>query len=727
MATPKKKPAATNKKPAATTSARLTTPVPAAASNSSLPPAPPARKVSVDAKPVFPPLPAPITTTRQIPEEWKTIPIEKLRQLEAFKPFKLYSLNTGCYLVHLQLSGLSYHYDGTIRVEHQGTNTVASGDLYYHKPNVIWPPITTVGGQTTGTFNPSVAALSALNEPNPANGIPVFARAAYRYYLKITTILEWISFDNSFTLGFEMWKFNGANTTPMWTKEGSFTALLTFGAAPASYPSGADYLTGQVKNSSGVVVGDLRMGWVSKYLRRATVEIDRVSVSEAPLDSGLGHTWQSVFDEVGWQMNIVQSDSNVAQPSGTSWSEGEMHAGMLARRDSSDLDKEWRYHILCVRLIDSTPRGVMYDHDATDSNNVAREGIGIASHWTIPNTSEWGKVKNLRFGTAKAPYFRTALHEIGHAMGLYHNTVDMGIMNTTDVIAASAMSPVQFPDNIKWSHAPDDQKRLRHMPDIYVRPGGVPFGSNYSVHPISPNDEHQEAEGLVLQLEPVTDVLPLGAPVRVEMRLTNASDMPLPAPQTLNMKYGCVKGTVIDPTGISRGFSSLVLCVDEVALAWLQPGESVDSALTLLRGGAGALFPIAGTYTVEVTVEWDMGEDHAAVTGQTNVFVTTPQTERHARAAMKVLSTPDTLLSLVLTGDHLTEGNAAIQAALDTPELRPYFAYIEAKRLIKPFGSRKANRKAAAQLLNGDVVMNSAEEAKADRLLQESEDTGRQH
>ena len=244
--------------------------------------------------------------------------------------------------------------------------------------------------------------------------------------------------------------------------------------APAGFPSSSDYLEGDVKNSTGTIVGRLSMGWVSQYLRRATVEIDRVSVSEAPLDNGAGLDWKGVFDKVGWQVAVDVSDANVAEPSGAGWSDAEMHAGMLARRKATNLDGEWRYHVLAVRTIDSTPRGIMYDTGGTDSNNVPREGIGISSHWTIPNASPWGTVKGQRFGTSKAAYFRTAIHEVGHAMGLYHTTGDNGFMNTTDVIAASC--PSTFPACIKWEFHPDNQKQLRHYPDVFVRPGGAQFG-----------------------------------------------------------------------------------------------------------------------------------------------------------------------------------------------------------------------------------------------------------
>jgi predicted Zn-dependent protease len=647
--------------------------------------------------------------------------ITKKTVLETMLP-RFYSLNVGCYLVKFSPIGTNYHYDGTIRVQKEGTNTIASGDLYYHKPLSIWPLSPTLVVNRDKSDPRQDLTLALFGEPSPANGIPIFSRGNYRYYLRITQILESLSLSKTFTLGFERWKFNGASASPMWTNEGLFKADMTFTTAPAGYPSGADYLTGEVKNSAGTIVGNLTMGWVAQYLRKATVEIDRVSNSEAPLDSGAGHNWQNTFDKVGWKIDVVQSSSNVTEVSGDSWSDGEMHAAMLSWRNAVNLDSEWRFHILAVNEIDSTPRGIMYDAYASDSNNVPREGIGIATHWMIPNTSTWGKVKGQRFGAAKAPYFRTALHELGHAMGLYHNTADFGIMNTTDVIAAGAVSPTQFPDNVKWEHAADDQKKLRHMPDIFVRPGGVPFGTSYSLHPLSPNDEQEEATGLELAVTALRDVLPIGAPARFEISLKNISSELLPVPVSISMKSGNVKGKVIDPSGNVRTFTPLVICVDDHPLRYLGPGEQIKDSLTLLRGAEGALFTAPGVYTVEVEASWDMSDGHVGTSGRTTVYITSAENNAHARAAMDVLSTPDTLLSLAITGDHLDEGNKAIQTALDNEVLRPHYAFIEAKRLAQPFGRRKADIKAAATLLKEDTVMSNGEIKKAAKLLKKAND-----
>ena len=51
----------------------------------------------------------------------------------------------------------------------------------------------------------------------------------------------------------------------------------------------------------------------------------------------------------------------------------------------------------------------------------------------------------------------------------------------------------------------------------------------------------------------------------------------------------------------------------------------------------------------------------------------------------------------------------AIQSALDSPVLRPHFAAIEAKRVGRRFGNRKADVKGAAELIDSSTVMSGSE------------------
>ncbi len=146
-----------------------------------------------------------------------------------------------------------------------------------------------------------------MAEPNPANGIPIFRRSQYRYYLRATRILEGFALDNSFTLGFNRHRYDQASSS--WTDEGAFTALMTWTTAPSGFPGGADDLTGEVKDASGTVVGSLTVGWVSRYLRRAVIEIDRANASETAIANGAGLGWKEIFAQIGWDMTVDESDT----------------------------------------------------------------------------------------------------------------------------------------------------------------------------------------------------------------------------------------------------------------------------------------------------------------------------------------------------------------------------------------------------------------------------------
>jgi hypothetical protein len=445
-----------------------------------------------------------------------------------------------------------------------------------------------------------------------------------------------------------------------------------------------------------------------------------VAQSEEPIDNGAGKDWKKVFAEVGWDMTIEHGSANVPEPSGAAWSEAELHAALLAQRTSSDLDKEWRYHLLCVReMDDSGLLGVMYDAFGSDSNNVPREGAAVASHFGFDDEPHWGKVKNKRLGTT-TPYFRTAVHELGHAMGLFHNAIDNGFLNRTVVIAQSAVTPVQFPDNVIWSYATDDQKRLRHMPDQYVRPGGTPFGTSYGTVPISPDDV-AEIPNLELRVTPVLESVPLGAPVRVNLELVNKTSYAIPAPISIGLKSEFVSGTVTDPSGTTRNYAPLIRFVEEQEIKMLAPDASVLDSMTLLRGGQGSLFPAPGIYHIAVQAMWEIAGVPVSVSGAANVMVTPVVNDSHASAALKVLNEPDTLLVLAIGGDHLDKGIQAIQAALEDQTLRPHYAYIEAKRVGRKFKNRKPDLKGAAALISDDTIMSPGELKKAAELVQKAD------
>jgi hypothetical protein len=619
------------------------------------------------------------------------------------------ALRHGCYYVRytpLQASPTrpgAIYYLGTVRVERVGATATISGDLYLR--HVSATPLS-----------------GAAGEPDPADGIPVFPRAGYRYYLRAVDVSDSPGAQESFTLTLELFRFNAAITA--WSNEGTSTVQLSWTTAPPGYPSAADYLTGDVRNSAGSVTGTLSLGWVSPFLRRATLEIDRVPQGVVPTTNGSDHGWPQVFEPLGWELTVIESDGSVDEESGAAWSDAEMHAAMLKYRDArhGGLDGRWHYHLLCVRRIDDTERGIMYDSAAVDVNSTAREGVAIACDWVFDQDEpSWGVLRGTRFGDNPPSYFRTAVHELGHAMGLYHNASDNGFMNTTDVIARRGHSGRPFPQNIRWAFHTDDEKRLRHMPDIWVRPGGIQFGEDYSIAPIAADDLIEEPEGLRLEVRPLETLLPLGAPARVDFALINDSPAPVLVPATLSLRGGAVRGKVIDPAGTVRAFLPLVACVENQPLRRLEPDQRVAHSATITHGPQGALFPGPGLHRIVVELRWDDGGATRGLTGSATVLVAAATTPEQERAAYGILSNPDTMLAIAASAD-VGGGVEAIEQAAADGTLGPHYAWLAAKRTLRARATTgEPYRRALERLAEDDVVMNSAECRRALETLDEVE------
>lgn len=617
----------------------------------------------------------------------------------------------GCYLInYTPAAGSLTTYDGTLRVDAATGRLLASGDLY-GRPVIM----------NDETLEPALGRA-----PDPAAGIPIFPLKSYRYYLRVGRIE--VAAD-TFTLVFDACRFSlepavqlGGSST-LWPKESTLTARLARAVAPAGFPMPQRYFAGDVADETGTIAGRLTMGWVSSSLRRASVEVDRLPVAKFPTDAGAGATWKSLFAEVGWDLTVIPGDENVPDSGGEFWSGADAHKAMDLHAEGTDFNKEWRYYILAVRRIKSVmapqlgERGYMFDKDSDDLDNLPRQGLLIASDWPIPSTREWGRLGGKSLGETVA-YFRTAVHELGHALGLDHNESDNGIMCTTDKIAARSVgSGSVFPDNIQWSFASDDAHRLRHWPDNIVRPGGVGWFPN-NPGPI----QSILSDKLRLEAAPVARQVPLGAPVRIDLRLINTTPVFSKGPLRLSLMAGSVRGSVIDASGTVRMFAPLVVNENPDAFDNIAPGASLDGSLTVLRGPQGALFPAAGAYRVVVEAQWRSDNLELFAVSETRVTVTPAVDAAHAEAARRVLSTPQTLLVLALGGDHVEEGIAAIDAALANQTLHAHFAYIEAKRRATRFADRAPDLAAAAALIDNTTVMSAAEVTNAVEIVLDNAD-----
>ena len=581
-----------------------------------------------------------------------------------------------------------FKYDGTLRVEKLPIGSRASGDLYY-RPLDFGP-----------FFPPGQPPRPRATAPNPMNGIPIFKRKNYTYYLRVTAVIGYyiFSFKQTITLKFEKWRYNQTDPGPEWhffedQMEGSYTAEMSYVPGGASWPEPSSYLEGDVINDqTGAAVERLRMGWVSPYLRHITVEIDTVAGAKPPMTTDDGRGWQDILGHANIKVDVRLSDSNISEgqtQKSDGWDATQLHSRMITSRDSSvDLDREWLFYILVVSKLDPNflMLGLMFDSDTGDDpNKTPREGLAMISQWPIGNNPRWGYPPGTLFQDAKDPFMRTAVHELGHAMGLDHpenyvppnpaEPFDRTLMCTTGSVVQETASGLRFPKNIIWQYSEKNLMRLRHWSDVMVRPGGKPF---HSAPNKLPNDVRDAVEfpGLQLTLKPQHSEVPIGAPVRVKVTLTNLTESPVPVPSDLELDSSNISGAVKDRTiGTSRTFASPTRVVRyHCPKVTLKPKESVSAVITLLHGTRGALFPQAGVAEIQVQAAWSLDEGpHVVVRGYTTVLVTGIESPSHAAAAHCILTTPETQKVLVLGDVGLPKAVEALRLASEDNTLGRHF------------------------------------------------------
>lgn len=624
----------------------------------------------------------------------------------------------GCYLLTFRPAtpGIGTDY-GSLRVEGTADGYLISGDLYH------WDK----GGPRSGGGR-------------RRKGVPVFPLEKYRFYLRGDGRLRSGGGGEQpgVLLQFETFEYDGRQKVIELTSGPQFAAALhpTHAAADSSF-------TGPVTDRQGQKVGTMTLAWVSPRFRQAQVDLELAPGAPRPLKNAAGLTWRSVFaaPEVNWDVRVTEGKlagpGTAPADSVRGYTLAELHERLLglprahgARRGAHDA---WRYALLCVRRIqgEGFERGVMFDYGAFDLNATPREGAAIASGWVLPK--DWG-LGEVPFGTLPDAYFRTGVHEIGHALGLDHNFVDNGFMNTTDQIVADSKSlPTghKFPKNIRWQFNARDAVQLRHGPDIAIRPGGMPWRrSDQSMDEVMrlPPVRSEVSPELELVLVAPAGEVPLGAPVRIAYRLVNRGQVPALVPRKLSLSVGNVSGCVLGP-GPSlepRHFRPLVHCLDQPPGLRLAPGGFVVGAASLLRGPEGLLFPQAGGYDLEIEAKWWSRDRWIQVTGRTRLGISPVENARHTRLLKTLRETPEVLFCLVAPGEGWRRGNAVLTQIVEGPAnpLRQHYAYFQAKRWATPHRARQADYAKALDALPRDLAVTHTELRHVARWLRAAVEAG---
>lgn len=594
-------------------------------------------------------------------------------------------LRQGCYRISFvpgaKLVG-PYHleklpfYAGTMRVDGWGSPLTVSGDLYVVKriPSTL---------EAVGPY--PVAPL----------GIPIYPRSSYASYLRVTGVqrspsgTQFDYFNCHLTLTAEeytytqppMGSFNGTFPAPPGTR--TVTIVLHPSAAPPGFSG--PYFAGSLY-AGGVEQGTFTMGWVSRYFRRATVEIDTlvgaVPPRAVPARSGSGtEDIRTAFAGAGWDLTVAYDRMDVPVPAGVNpnqeWSAGDLHALMkTVRNPSTDLDREWRLHLLVVPAKMGSGRGRTYD-----SIDEPREGVATYSddgyEHKVNDSLFYGTAANKKQRDVARAFLRSACHELGHGFNQIHQTqgpgegvADNSIMTSTDMVAdllGSFGVPGQFPDDIALEFNHHVRHHLVHFPDIVVRPGGMTYTSGHFGSRLPEADrDYLSSEQLELRLEAHSTRISLGEPLGLHWQLVNNSNRSLPVPSDIRLEAQQSFITVTDPNGVAKPMPSFVIETDRIHMRQLNPGESLAADAHVYWGSMGFAFKTPGRHVVELRTVWADGGVAVGVRAALAVWVKYPMSRVDDEAADLLLN-DEVGMYVALGGGapHLSGAEARIARAVE--------------------------------------------------------------
>jgi hypothetical protein len=444
-----------------------------------------------------------------------------------------------------------------------------------------------------------------------------FPPESYRYYLRLTSL--WITGRRNYRLLLDFDSYRYDPSERVWQKRQSIkTELKSNNGSPSiSHPAKRtrdlvkrlESLSYDVTNSQGTSIGTARFVRLTKgLLRSATVRIHAVEGVKTPDNQ---KTWREALEPCNWSIGTsrgkrlefdeegpTRTAAELAQFHRETF-EGSTPGGQetaLETKSKANPPRPWVYDLLVVDQISATslsedgPLGLMFDTGLTDRTDLPRMAAAIAARALIKN----GKMmleENSRF------FHWTAIHELGHMQGLYHSPEAQGLMSPWGHSG-------EIDSGFQFQHLPIDRLRLRHLPDLWVRPGGLPFGHRYRASAVDLRDLLEPSEGLKLEVRP--PIIPLGKPVGgFTLELRNDSSEPVLRPFHAEAQpfQGCLGAYLLTPSDRWLEISP-VSYPRTLRNSELKPLQSQGSALYEVTWPAGLTLRQPGLYKLQIFLAW---------------------------------------------------------------------------------------------------------------------------
>jgi hypothetical protein len=566
-------------------------------------------------------------------------------------------LKPGCYTLSLVPNGVSIfgrRYRGTLRFEPTTSGVRFSGDLYGYRllDDII--------------LNSPAPALRRLELEHPellsdeaadtGGKIPAYRRRSYFAYLKGTaaqlqSIVPRMT-PCRFTLHFDEFRY----THPATGFSGSFgttpdrSVRFVMTKSPLSNLYTGEAFAGPTK------IGTVSMRWVSPFFRRAALQVNTLQGADTPPAVGTS-TIASIFADAGWDLEVADGGTVQLPPAlagvniNTCWSDANLHTLMssVPGYDNSKLDAAWRTHLIAVPAQIGCGRGVMFDSSlGADPNAVAREGTATFSRDGYPAAdvpdgmggSHYDAVAGQQQRNVPRAFLRSATHEVGHAFNQIHQGFEGGndnsIMTPTPGVATSIGTGGNFPNQINLAFNATVKKHLRHLPDPAVRPGAMDFFGSAIAAPEAADVVWLDAADLTLTLS--SDHVSLGEPVDLGYELTNRGEVPLPAPDRLDVESLTARVSVTDPSGLLTFMRpGVVDSCPTSRVRDLEPDDSITGSTVLFWGREGFAFSVPGRHRVEVILLWYIAGVPVAVSAAQDVYVAYPTTPEDNEVAALLL------------------------------------------------------------------------------------------